>query len=393
MLKTKSPSAIRNKGFLCAVFLLTLFCPMLSEMLLSSAVPAESPKEQYQKIQKEMELYKGKLEETRKREHSVLEEIDTVDKRLDAIETELKKQQSKSEQTEAQIRRVEAEISANQEYLNQKKSWMKRKLQTMQRYGQSYELFVLMSADDIGQMMRRWKYLEQVTMYERRLIDSYISTIKSLEERKKQLKDLRAEMRRDEERVRLVETTLSEKKKDRELILVSVRSERATHEKMLRELQEASGRLRDVIKKLEEKETYEARGFSALKGRLLWPVLGKIVIPYGSQKDPRFNTPVFRNGIYIKADDDAIKAVYAGKVVFAEWFKGYGNLLIVNHGEGYHTLYANLSEIFFKVGDIIKGQDVVGKAGESGIVNAPSLYFEIRYKGKPLDPVQWLKRK
>jgi septal ring factor EnvC (AmiA/AmiB activator) len=362
-------------------------------MLLSSAAPAENPKEEYQKIQKEMEVYKGKLEETRKREHSVLEEIDTVDKRLDIIETELNKQRSVREQTEAQLRRVETEISTNQEYLNQKKSWMKRKLRTMQRYGQSYELFVLMTADDIGQMMRRWKYLEQITMFERRLIDSYISTIKSLEEREKQLKDLRAELRRDEERVRITEMTLSEKKKDREQILASVRNERVTHEKMLTELHEASGRLRDVIKKLEEKETYEARGFSALKGRLLWPVLGKVVIPYGSQKDPRFNTPVFRNGIYIKADEDSIKAVYAGKVVFAEWFKGYGNLLIVNHGEGYHTLYANLSEIFFKVGDIIKGQEVVGKVGESGILNAPSLYFEIRYKGKPLDPVQWLKKK
>ena len=80
-------------------------------------------------------------------------------------------------------------------------------------------------------------------------------------------------------------------------------------------------------------------------------------------------------------------------MVFADWFKGYGNLLIINHGEGYHTLYANLSEIFFKVGDIIKVHDTVGKVGESGILNAPSLYFEIRYKGKPLDPVQWLKKR
>ncbi|MGD1075597.1 MAG: hypothetical protein ABR903_05910, partial [Thermodesulfovibrionales bacterium] len=101
--RTKSPGEIQNKGFLYAVFLLTLFCPLLSEMLLSSAAPAENPKEEYQKIQKEMEVYKGKLEETRKREHSVLEEIDTVDKRLDIIETELNKQRSVREQTEAQL--------------------------------------------------------------------------------------------------------------------------------------------------------------------------------------------------------------------------------------------------------------------------------------------------
>ncbi|HAM49832.1 MAG TPA: hypothetical protein DCP92_03755 [Nitrospiraceae bacterium] len=392
--KTTSASAIDDKGLLGAVFFLSLFCFMLSsELLVPSVVSADNPKEEYQKLQKEMEIYKGKLEETRKQEYSVLEEIDTVDKRLDDIGIELRKQRARRSQTEAQIQRVEAEISANRDSLDVKKDWMKRKLRAMQRYGQSYELFVLLNADDIGQMMRRWRYLEQVTVYERRVIDSYLSTIKSLEEQEKQLKDLRAEMQREEERVRLTERTLSEKKKDREQILVSVRSEKVSHEKMLRELEEASRRLRDVIKKLEEKETFEAKGFSALKGRLSWPVNGRIIVPYGSQKDPRFDTPVFRNGIYIKTDEDSIKAVYSGKVVFAEWFKGYGNLLIVNHGEGYHTLYANLAEIFFKVGDIIKVHDVVGKVGESGVLNTPSLYFEIRYKGKPLDPTQWLKKR
>jgi septal ring factor EnvC (AmiA/AmiB activator) len=172
-----------------------------------------------------------------------------------------------------------------------------------------------------------------------------------------------------------------------------VRREKSSHERLFRELQEASKRLLDMIRKLEERETYEGKGFPALKGSLSWPVNGKVAVPYGSQKDPKFNTPVFRNGVYIKTDDDAVKAVYGGKVVFADWFKGYGNLVIINHGEGYHTLYGNLSETFLKVGDIIKGKDFIGKAGESGILNAPSLYFEVRYKGKPLDPMQWLKRK
>jgi septal ring factor EnvC (AmiA/AmiB activator) len=80
-------------------------------------------------------------------------------------------------------------------------------------------------------------------------------------------------------------------------------------------------------------------------------------------------------------------------VIFAEWFKGFGQLVIVNHGSGYHTLYGNLSEIFSKVGDIIKEKHVIGRVGTSGMLNAPGIYFEIRYKGKPLDPTQWLKKK
>ena len=157
---------------------------------------------------------------------------------------------------------------------------------------------------------------------------------------------------------------------------------------MLREMEESSQRLLDIIRESEKaekekEETFSTKSFAGLKGKLPWPVDGKVAIPYGSQKDPQFNTPIFRSGSYIKSNTDAVaKAVHSGKVVFAEWFKGYGQLVIVNHGDGYHTLYGSLSEIFTKVGDIIKGKQAVGRVGSSGLLNAPGLYFELRYKGK-----------
>ena len=163
---------------------------------------------------------------------------------------------------------------------------------------------------------------------------------------------------------------------------------------MIAELNEAAQKLLDIIRESSRTDDYSAKGFGRLKGKLSWPSDGKIAIPYGSQKDPQFDTPVFRNGIHIQTDASAdARSVYAGKVIFAEWFKGFGQLVIVNHGSGYHTLYGNLSEIFSRVGDIIKDNQIIGKVGTSGTLNAPGLYFEIRYKGKPLDPVQWLKRK
>ena len=377
-----------------ALSLGTYFLVLTAVLPLSGTASAENPKEEYRRLQKEMEAHRKKLDEAKRREHSVIEEIDTANRGLDAVRAELRKQTVRLQKTESEMKAIEADIATNRGQLDKQRAWMKRKLQAMQRYGQSYELFVLVTAaDDMAQIMRRWKYLEIISLYERRVIDGYLDTLRKLEEKEKRLESLRADLRVSEDRIRVTEKTLEEKKRDREYLLTSVRSEKSTQEKMLRELGEAARRLSEVIKKLEEKETYEARGFSALKGKLSWPVGGKVAVPYGSQKDPRFNTPVFRNGIYIKADDDSIQAVHEGKVVFADWFKGYGNLLIINHGEGYHTLYANLSEIFFKVGDIIKGREVVGRAGESGILSAPSLYFEIRYKGKPLDPMQWLRKR
>jgi septal ring factor EnvC (AmiA/AmiB activator) len=172
---------------------------------------------------------------------------------------------------------------------------------------------------------------------------------------------------------------MGEKKREKELILSSVRNEKNSRQKMISELKEAAKRLLDIIRESSRTDDYSAKGFDHLKGKLFWPSEGKIAIPYGSQKDPQFDTPVFRNGIHIQTDASADARS--------------GQLVIINHGSGYHTLYGNLSEIFSRVGDIIKENQIIGKVGTSGILNAPGLYFEIRYKGKPLDPVQWLKRK
>ena len=385
----------KGNGSLYRAFCLSALCCLLfAGLSLPAPVSAENPKEQYRKIQKEMETHKEKLEQAKRHERSVLEDLDSMSRRLSEIEADLKKQQRRVRQTEAEINKVEKDIAVTRGELEKKKKWLKMRLRAMQRYGQSGDiLFLLTSADDMAGLMRRWRYLEKISLRERKGIDEYGDNLRKLDEKEKQLQALRAELKRGEEKIRLTEASLAEKKKERETLLASVRKEKSTHEKLYRELQESAKRLLEVIRKLEEKETYEGKGFPALKGSLAWPVNGKVAIPYGSQKDPKFNTPVFRNGIYIKTEDESVKAVYRGKVVFADWFKGYGNLVIVNHGEGYHTLYGNLSETFLKVGDIIKGKDTIGKVGESGMLNAPSLYFEVRYKGKPLDPMQWLRRK
>jgi septal ring factor EnvC (AmiA/AmiB activator) len=122
-------------------------------------------------------------------------------------------------------------------------------------------------------------------------------------------------------------------------------------------------------------------------------VRGKLAIRYGSQVDPLFNLPVFRSGIHIRtATGSTVTAVSAGKVVYAAEFKGYGQLVVISHGGGYHTLYGNLAKIFLANDAIIKENEAIGEVGESTALGASGLYFEIRYKGKPLDPQQWLRK-
>jgi septal ring factor EnvC (AmiA/AmiB activator) len=100
----------------------------------------------------------------------------------------------------------------------------------------------------------------------------------------------------------------------------------------------------------------------------------------------------FRSGIDIKSErGEPVQAVFAGKVLFADWFKGYGNMLIIDHGNSYCTLYANVEELFKQKGDAVESGEVIATVGDSGSLSGPGLYFEVRHHGKPEDPQLWLK--
>jgi septal ring factor EnvC (AmiA/AmiB activator) len=364
-------------------------------LVLPSTSHSTTPQTEYQKVQQKMSEQKKKLEETRRQETSVLSDIDSVNAKIVQAEGDLRKYRRSLKRTEDDIAELNTEMAATGRRLATEKDWLKRKLRMMNRIGYSGDvLTLLLSAENVPQMMRIWKYLETSAAYERTIMRNYENDLRRLDGESRRLRSLQEVLRQKAEKVKTQTDTLTADRNSKEMILVSVRSEKATHEKMIKELREASRRLRQIIRESSRKDSYTGTGFTKLRGKLPWPVIGAIAVPYGSQKDPQFNTPVFRNGIQIRTDSDTdARAVFPGKVIFAQWFKGFGQLVIVNHGGGYHSLYGNLSEIFSHVGDIIKQNEVIGKVGTSGMLNAPGLYFEIRYRGKPLDPTQWLKHR
>jgi murein hydrolase activator len=369
--------------------------PLMLLLLFSSLSDAAPPKDELKKIQEKIREEKKKLSAILLQESSVLNELDAINSRLSKVEAERRNYMRALRQTESEMQILQLEIDKTKKAIEKQQDWLGRKLRSMQRFGHAGDMLLsLMSAEDLSQMIRVWKYLENLTRSEHGKITEYRSNLSSLDEKSGRLRALKTEIVQKTEAVRLKELEIEATKKEKEIILSSVRNERSSRQKLLSELNESAKKLLDIIRESSKKDDYSAQGFGRLKGKLSWPSEGRVAIPYGQQKDRQFDTPVFRNGIHIQSDASAdARAVFAGKVIFSEWFKGFGQLVIVNHGSGYHTLYGNLSEIFSHVGDIIKEDQVIGKVGTSGILNAPGLYFEIRYNGKPLDPLQWLKGK
>jgi septal ring factor EnvC (AmiA/AmiB activator) len=173
-----------------------------------------------------------------------------------------------------------------------------------------------------------------------------------------------------------------------------MRKEKTYQETLLEELEQSSRVLQAAINDLIRKRESLVGDFKKFKGRLPWPVEGDVITQFGKQKHEKFNTYIFSKGIDIEARKGKdVRAVHDGSVLFADWFKGYGKMLILDHGRGFYSLYAHLSEIVVpNKSTVTKGQPV-GTVGETGSLQGPLLYFEIRHHGKPEDPLVWLTRR
>ena len=133
--------------------------------------------------------------------------------------------------------------------------------------------------------------------------------------------------------------------------------------------------------------------FSSHKGLLIRPVNGKITNLFGPYNNPKYNITNFRSGIDIKADHgEPIRSVFKGKVIYSSWFKGYGNMIIIDHGNSYYTVYAHMEETFKSKGEEVDAGEVIATVGDTGSMTGAKLYFEVRHHGKPMDPLEWLKK-
>lgn len=374
---------------------------------------ARSLQEEYKQMQQEMKTQKKKLESVKKTEKNVIEELRKINSEITEIENKLDIQRAKIKNLQENILNLRTEINNYNKKLAYQVTLLKKRIKSLQRMTfENDPLLIVLSGEDPSQVLKSIRYLKDISAYDQSLIKRYNSTLNVLNEKVKKLKGFEAELQKEEDGFKKYEASYKDKKKEREKLLVGIRKEKGHYESMIKELKESSSKMLKIIEESNRKERElkkrkgietkpgikdedlpEYSAFTKLKGRLIWPVAGTIAIHYGSQSDPIFNLPVFRSGIHIRTSPNSqIKAVHEGKVVFADSFKGFGQLIILNHGGGYHTLYGNLSRIFSQNGVIIKEKQIIGEAGESQLLGTHGLYFEIRYKGKPLNPEHWLNK-
>jgi len=369
--------------------------------------PLQAEQRKLQQTQKQLKEERERAAAARARETSLLAELEEIERRLAAKKGDVARLETRIKKAQSDVQVFRGEISKLEKQRAGQTNALAGRLRVMYRvHAQGGALPVILSGDDPVTRAVAVRHLASLAALDARLIQEYRVTSDRLADRKAREEAQQQELAGLHEDAKREQAEVDREVAKRRVILAKVRDERAYHERMVGELTEASNRLEAFIRELQAKQRKLAKipppkggieppavGFGALKGRLPWPTEGRIVTGYGAQVHPRFGTRTFRNGVDIEAAVGRdVLAVHAGHVIYTGWFKGYGNLIIVDHGNEYYTLYAHIAEIEAKEGDDVRQGQRIGTVGDTGSLAGPRLYFEVRYQGKPQDPEQWLRQ-
>lgn len=357
--------------------------------------------------QRQLREEQAKAARARQRETGLLSELEGIEQTLAAKRRELKGLDRRILRARATIHSLEAETERLVSRRVGQQEVLARRLTAMYKLrAQGGALPTILAGDDPVDQAVRLRHLATLATVDARLIREYRGTSEHLAEQRRRLEEQRRELSSLRAQVEQDQAEVDREAERRRGLLAKVREERIYHERMVEELSQAARRLEALIRELQARQRRMAKappgrepaapvvGFGALRGALPWPTDGRIVSAFGEQVHPRFGTRTFKRGVDIEAGEGAeILAVAAGHVVYTGWFKGYGNLIILDHGNDFYTLYAHAAEIRVEEGEDVRQGKVIGTVGDTGSLAGPRLYFEVRYQGRPQDPAEWLRRR
>ena len=321
--------------------------------------------------------------------------LNTVEKKASHLESLLKTLNAEIEETSAHILKIKDKMKLRKRSAN-------LRLVALYKLNQAGGMpLLLTSSDSIYDLFKRKTFFQKILGQDEKILVNYEKDMARLKElleiQKGQKAEKKSLMGQLNEQMRIA----AAEKDKRTNLLDHVRSKKRLELALIESLRQAQQTLDEKItlynRQLGSGQDVDGKkaihSFAGLKGLLNMPVKGKIISLFGPFKNQKYNTVNFRSGIDIQTErGEPIRAVGSGKVLFADWFKGYGNMLIIDHGNHYYTVYANILELFKTKGDMVEAGEVIATAGDSGSMVGPKLYFEIRYRGEPLDPVKWIKR-
>ena len=347
----------------------------------------ENKQQELLNIQQQMEEQQRRAEQARRKERSVSEQLRHIQGELDSAQGEFDAINDQLEHTEEQIR-SNVELSARLvKRLEAQTKTLHRRLRDIYKNGQVNYLDVLFGAKDFNDFVSRMDILKKILAYDNALIQGTRSDRAALAKAKEQLEADRGKIVELRKLAAIKRDQVASSRQERQGVLNAATYERETAEQAYRELIETSKEIEQMIRRIQSGE----KNVSGSTGTMLWPAEGEITSPFGWRTHPIFGTQRLHTGIDIGADyGDTVRAADGGVVIHSDWMGGYGNAVIIDHGNGISTLYAHNSQLLVSEGQAVAKGQAISRVGSTGYSTGPHLHFEVRQNGSPVNPLNFL---
>ncbi len=352
--------------------------------------------EQEEEVVHRIKTQKAKFKAYNAEENTVINELDELDFLLNKLNQRISNLKQELESVEKKINATTKETKDLINTIDDTEQYIFKRLTAYYKLNLIGRTNVLASANSMYDVLNRQYALEHILSYDEAILKNQMHNKKKLAEL---LEDLNQQK---QERVTLVtkyhdqRQIISRKKSKRFGMLDEIRNKKSLTLAAIESIKQAAKALDQTIESLnvapEKDISIPGHNFEEYKGLLNMPVRGKIRSFFGPYKNKKFNVTNFNSGVEIEADrGEPIRAVLGGIILYSGWFKNYGNMIIIDHGNHYYTVYAHAEELFKSKGDVVEKDEVIATVGETASMAGSNLYFEVRHHGKSMDPMKWLK--
>jgi len=333
-----------------------------------------------------------------KKEASVISELENLSISLDNARRKSALIKKDILQLRQQIKQNSNRSLALSKQIRRNEKHAYQRIVALYKLNQIGKLNILASTDSLYAFFQRKRALETILHQDEQILEALQKNQSELFQLRQNLHDQKEKKDALETRLSVQIVNMTRKREKRARLLNEIRNKKSLTLAALESMKQSAQALDTTISgfKKEDPGHHPYAGtsphtFSELKGLLIMPVKGKIVEFFGPYTNARFKIVNFRSGINIQAErGEPIYAVYKGTTLYASWFKGYGNMIIIDHGNHYYTLYAHAEELFKKKGDPVEAGEVIATVGDTGSMANPGLHFEVRHHGQPIDPTPWI---
>jgi septal ring factor EnvC (AmiA/AmiB activator) len=367
----------------------------LALLVLAQTAPARAQEDELAKLRRAIAERRERVTRFEREERGLFEAIEAADAAARELAAALVRAESEAGGAELDANAREAELAEVKARLVRTRELIARRAVALYKAGELGPVAVVFSAGSLRDRIARIQALQLLLDHDQKLLARFTDERNQLA-RARIAADRAGEYRNEAQAALLARRAeAEEERRARRALLEDVRRDRARERALLNELEAAARELEAKLEGLALTPSGPRPGaapFASLAGSLAPPVAGRVLRGFGRVLDAEYRTETFRKGVDFSVErGEPVYAVAAGEVRFSGWFAGYGRMVILDHGDGYFSVSGHLDEIGVEVGDALAGGDAIGRAGETGSLTGPRLYFEIRHGAQALDPAGWLR--